>query len=762
MDEGIARTIRSIGSLEALAQFESNAQARNALAEDVKDAIRARSADLGRALITERTGLDLTALSPAEEKIVEAVSEYVGVMKRKGKDATRTLNQLRDRGLIDAAETAVSKSTPTQGFQTLKEVDRADLSYEQIVVDHPDEFSPRAIWFSRRTLGLSNDSAKPPAKAISPTQTRTEKLLQWFREKSERNGNRLSSFTNAEAAAFLGMSDMHQYGRVFGNIQSRIDFACYLGGLPPLGLAADTPFENAWSQKDRSWAFPVEIMKAAARSHVWSAKDFDLVLRETESLPGQAYISWKIEDTANEAKVRAWAFGLEGSDDQPALPTVDDEPAFRRNPAWSHDELILALDLYLRFRRMPPAKDSREVAELSAFLGRLGRARGLTEAETYRNANGVYMKMMNFRRFDPEYTSDGKVGLTRGNKDEEVTWNEFSADPARLAEAVAAIRSAIDAEHDAGQDNEGRVQVSAADQPYWVFVCNPKKWAIDRFLDRRAERDIWGVRPYDRDRFAPGQLGIIRVGVDRRTVTERNGNPPLEAGVYALCEVESEAFDGTGETDEFWAPGENREPGWPTIKLRYLQTYLGHPLTIERLRAERPDVSKLLLNGFQAASFPIRANDFYAVMELLGEELGDLPSLSDKTEVTPDKLAAMEEKYLHASPEVKARLSKTVERGCIGALVKQATGFKCQLCETLGLPPMGFLKKNGEHYVEAHHVMPVSKREIGSLAASNVMTLCANHHRQMHYGGIDVVISATTFDFVIEGTPVKIARLRVA
>jgi hypothetical protein len=25
-------------------------------------------------------------------------------------------------------------------------------------------------------------------------------------------------------------------------------------------------------------------------------------------------------------------------------------------------------------------------------------------------------------------------------------------------------------------------------------------------------------------------------------VAERNGNPPLEPGIYALCEVESEAF----------------------------------------------------------------------------------------------------------------------------------------------------------------------------------------------------------------------------
>jgi hypothetical protein len=40
-------------------------------------------------------------------------------------------------------------------------------------------------------------------------------------------------------------------------------------------------------------------------------------------------------------------------------------------------------------------------------------------------------------------------------------------------------------------------------------------------------------------------------------------------------------------------------------------------LTIERLRTQRPGMSKLLLDGFQAASFPITGRDFHAVMELL-------------------------------------------------------------------------------------------------------------------------------------------------
>lgn len=312
-----------------------------------------------------------------------------------------------------------------------------------------------------------------------------------------------------------------------------------------------------------------------------------------------------------------------------------------------------------------------------------------------------------------------------------------------------------------GEAEEPRAALPTGETPYWGFVCNPKKWAIDRFLDRKIEHDSWGIRPSDRDRFAPGQLGIVRVGIDRRTLAQRSGMPPMKPGIYALCEVESKAFEGTGSADEFWAPGEEREPGWPTVKIGYLRTYLGNPLTIERLRAEKPHISGLLLRGFQAASFPIPSTDFREVMALLGEELEELPSPAGQAEVTVDTLADIEQKYLHACPEVKERVSRTIERGPVGALLKQATGFSCQICAALRLDPIGFLKPNGEPYVEAHHAMPVAKREIGSLAISNVMIVCANHHRQLHHGGIDMVIGMTTFDFTIGATRIKIPRLSV-
>lgn len=117
---------------------------------------------------------------------------------------------------------------------------------------------------------------------------------------------------------------------------------------------------------------------------------------------------------------------------------------------WSRDELILALDLYMAHRTSPPVKNSASIISLSKLLGSMGRAEGHRQVENYRNANGVYMKLMNFRSLDPLYTGDGKVGLAKGGKEEKVVWSLFAEFPERLQATAKAIRAALE-EHAAGR-----------------------------------------------------------------------------------------------------------------------------------------------------------------------------------------------------------------------------------------------------------------------------------------------------------------------
>ena len=115
----------------------------------------------------------------------------------------------------------------------------------------------------------------------------------------------------------------------------------------------------------------------------------------------------------------------------------------QRNPPWSRDELILALDFYLIHREHTPGKQSAEIAELSAILNQMAQALGADRDKTYRNSNGVYMKLMNFRRFDPDYTKEGKVGLQRGNRLEGELWSYYAGDVALLSSVSQAIRKTV-------------------------------------------------------------------------------------------------------------------------------------------------------------------------------------------------------------------------------------------------------------------------------------------------------------------------------
>jgi len=115
-----------------------------------------------------------------------------------------------------------------------------------------------------------------------------------------------------------------------------------------------------------------------------------------------------------------------------------------RNPSWTTDELILALDLYLKNPLFPPSKNSKDIVELSDLLNKLGKKLSNIKTHTYRNPNGIYMKLMNFRRFDPKYTSNGKVGLQRGGKQDEVIWNKFTKNPNRCHQVAQAIRVSIE------------------------------------------------------------------------------------------------------------------------------------------------------------------------------------------------------------------------------------------------------------------------------------------------------------------------------
>jgi 5-methylcytosine-specific restriction enzyme A len=124
-----------------------------------------------------------------------------------------------------------------------------------------------------------------------------------------------------------------------------------------------------------------------------------------------------------------------------------------RNPVWTRDELILALDLYRRLGQLGP--ENAEVVALSRLLRGLP-LHGDSDGATYRNASGVAMKLGNFAALDP---AEPGVGLTRGGRGDREVWDEYWPEPGRLSRTANAIRAAApEAASVAGTPEEGEAE----------------------------------------------------------------------------------------------------------------------------------------------------------------------------------------------------------------------------------------------------------------------------------------------------------------
>ena len=110
------------------------------------------------------------------------------------------------------------------------------------------------------------------------------------------------------------------------------------------------------------------------------------------------------------------------------------------NPKWSYAELVLALELYMIHRPNPPGKNSRDVKTLSNLLRLNALSDEIYLNKTFRNTNGVAMKLQNFRRFDEMFK--GK-GLRQGGGLERDIWDRYQ-NLKKLQKASDLIRNNIE------------------------------------------------------------------------------------------------------------------------------------------------------------------------------------------------------------------------------------------------------------------------------------------------------------------------------
>ncbi|MGM1028964.1 MAG: HNH endonuclease [Actinomycetota bacterium] len=181
-----------------------------------------------------------------------------------------------------------------------------------------------------------------------------------------------------------------------------------------------------------------------------------------------------------------------------------------RLPDWTVDELMLALDLYLRTRLHMSYRPSSQVVEaLSAELRSLRiHPSEVRSNPRFRNASSVSMKLHNLASIDP--SAEGQ-GMSHSGSGDRRVWEEWAWRPNELTEAVAAIRALGTGDSAAGETHE--------DEEYEV----PEGRVLFR-AHRRYERNPQLVkRKKEAVLRATGRLACEVCGFESSEVFEMHG-----------------------------------------------------------------------------------------------------------------------------------------------------------------------------------------------------------------------------------------------
>lgn len=112
-----------------------------------------------------------------------------------------------------------------------------------------------------------------------------------------------------------------------------------------------------------------------------------------------------------------------------------------RNPKWSRDEIILALDLYFRTEAGQIHANNPEVLAISEILNKLPIHEVRPDQAKFRNPNGVGLKLSNFLAIDPNYPGKGMESYSK--LDEEI-FHEFADNRAYLKKLADRIKRTVE------------------------------------------------------------------------------------------------------------------------------------------------------------------------------------------------------------------------------------------------------------------------------------------------------------------------------
>lgn len=108
-----------------------------------------------------------------------------------------------------------------------------------------------------------------------------------------------------------------------------------------------------------------------------------------------------------------------------------------KNPDWTKEELVLALDLYFKLEHGQMHGTNPAVIQLSKDLKALGVHSDIANPVAFRSVNSVSLKLANLKRLDKNFSG---IGMKGGSNIEKAVWAEYSSNRDLLTREAEVIR----------------------------------------------------------------------------------------------------------------------------------------------------------------------------------------------------------------------------------------------------------------------------------------------------------------------------------
>ncbi len=269
----------------------------------------------------------------------------------------------------------------------------------------------------------------------------------------------------------------------------------------------------------------------------------------------------------------------------------------------------------------------------------------------------------------------------------------------------------------------------------WIFQCNPDRYRIDDRLALAPTVMRWTVNQHVK-RILPG---------DTVYIWRSGGKSKHEAGIVAEGRVVSQVAIRPELDDEvdFWVdPTEAVREGF-TVDVQLVriaekglhlhQSVLAAHAVLGQVKAlTKPRHTNNALQEKIAGLLSFLWSERYVPLQSAEERQSDFESSTEN--LINSSLGDLKKRYANNPNKGPARKSKRVaivydRDPVVKALALRRANF---LCELQNCQNSKFLTGMERNYCEVHHLVPLA--EGGADTPENSVCLCANHHRELHFG----------------------------